>query len=79
MDDSTMPRFGADVTAFIEKSGMTKVELELLLGISESSKGKTLRRWELYGPPLAASLLMGYMNAYGFDLARRELDGLTSR
>jgi hypothetical protein len=77
-DSSPLTASGAEVTAFIESSGMTKVELERLLGISESSKGKTLRRWELYGAPPMGTLLMAYLAEHGFDLARDilEADGV---
>lgn len=64
-----------DVKTFVKTSGMTKVDLEPLLGISRTSKGKSLTRWETYGPPPSASLLMAYMARYGFDLAKEIAEG----
>lgn len=58
------------VTEFIKGSEMTKVDLEPLMGLAASSKGKTLTRWETYGATPMGTLLMAYMARYGFDLAR---------
>ena len=68
-------QMGMEVTAFIERSGMSKSDLELLMGLSPTSQGKTLRRWELYGAPPQAAILMSYMDRYGFDVARLAIAG----
>jgi len=49
---------------------MTKVDLEPLLGFTKTARGKNLHRWELYGAPPMASILMAYFARYGFDLAK---------
>ncbi len=59
------------VKQFVKDSGLTKVDLEPLLGISASSKGKTLARWETYGASPMGTLLMAYIARYGTDLAER--------
>lgn len=76
MSDSSLPTASREqVGFFVEQSGMTKVALEPLLGISKSSRGKSLVRWETYGPPAMASVLMAYMARYGFDLAKEIANG----
>ena len=76
MSDSIVPvASGSEVTCFVVNSGLTKVDLELRLGFTKASKGKNIRRWELYGAPPMASLLMAYMNRYGLDLAEEILAG----
>lgn len=74
MADSIPTATEEQVSAFIEATGMTKVDLEPLLGLSRSSKGKTLTRWETYGATPMGTLLMAYMARYGFDLAKSIVD-----
>lgn len=76
MSDSIAPTAsGPEVSCFIANSGLSKVDLELRLGFTKASKGKNLRRWELYGAPSMASILMAYMHRYGLDLANELLAG----
>ncbi len=75
MNDSSPPVASCDdVKRFVATSGMTKVEMERLLGSPGQSKGKNLRRWELYGAPAIASILLAYIARYGWDVARKIAD-----
>ncbi|USM11526.1 hypothetical protein vBCbaSRXM_81 [Citromicrobium phage vB_CbaS-RXM] len=73
-DSSPLTAASDDVRKFVETSGMTKVDLEPLLGLSGSSKGKTLTRWMTYGATPIATILMAYIAEYGLDLAKKLQD-----